>query len=298
MTTSRRPRPEQLSLTSEPIPPSSPEEADPFPGRMGRAEIAYVDARTILTRATGFMSDYDFTLNPYSGCSYGCSYCYAAFFARTAERQDTWGEWVDVKQNALDKLRRMRTDLRGKRIYMSSVTDPYQPIERHLGLVRALLTELIPRQPRLVVQTRSPLVTRDIDLFQRLDHVRVNMTVTTDDDEVARAFEKWCPRNRFRLDAIAEVTAAGIPTSITMTPLLPVTDPERFADRLLATGVTHFVVQQFHTARSRFVAGTREPAEELIRERGWDDAAYRRTVEVLRSRLPHLDEGREGFTPA
>src|SRR4051812_49356757 len=91
------------------------------PERLGGTTIAYRPSASALTRASGFMSDYDFTLNPYIGCAFACTYCYAAAFARTPELRDNWGSWVVVKENALEKLRRMRTDLRGKSIYMSSV---------------------------------------------------------------------------------------------------------------------------------------------------------------------------------
>src|SRR5690606_6458636 len=74
------------------------------PVQLGHAGVEYHDAASILTRATGFMSSYDFTLNPYSGCSFGCTYCYAAFFARDPSRHDSWGRWVSVKQNAIEKL--------------------------------------------------------------------------------------------------------------------------------------------------------------------------------------------------
>lgn len=278
----------QLDLFASPEPPE----------HMGHAQITYVSSASILTKATGFMSDYDYTLNPYSGCSYGCTYCYAAFFARDRQLQDNWGRWVRVKENAVAKLRGMRTPIEGKRIYMSSVTDPYQPVERRLGLVRSILEELIPKRPRLVVQTRSPLVTRDIDLLRQLEHVRVNMTITTDDDEVRRAFEPWCPPNRVRLAAIQEVAAAGLACSITMTPLLPVADPTTFARQLASTGVDHFVVQPFHTKKSRFVAGTRDEALHLVEERGWDEADYQACVRILRDHLSRLDEGRSGFAPA
>lgn len=267
------------------------------PTRIGDTEITYKQASSILTPASGFMAEYDYTLNPYSGCGFGCAYCYAAFFSRDLEKQRTWGQWVEVKDNAVAKLRGMRKPLRGASIYMSSVTDPYQPIERKLELVRDLLQELVRHQPRLVVQTRSPLVTRDIDLLSQFEHVRVNMTVTTDSEDVRKAFEPGCPASRFRLRAIAEVCAAGIETSVTMTPLLPVADPVGFASELRATGVRRFVVQPFHTDRGRFVAGTREGALQLVKAMEWDDVAYRRTVEVLRCELPSLDEGREGFAP-
>lgn len=281
----------ELTLFGEPEPETS------FPLTIGHAQVEDRPSRSILTRATGFMSDFDFTLNPYSGCSFGCTYCYAAFFSHDAELQRTWGEWVHVKSNALQTLKRMRTDLRGKKVYMSSVTDPYQSVERRLELVRELLPELASRGVRLVVQTRSPLVTRDIDLFKDFDAVRVNMTVTTDSDDVQRAFEPRCPSNRKRLDAIAAVAAAGIDSRVTLTPLLPIVDPVGFAKQLLETGVQHFVVQPFHATKGQFVAGTREEALGIVERMNWDDEAYRRVVETLRSELPNLDEGRDGFKP-
>ncbi len=282
---------DQLDLFASSDPPPD------YPLTLGHATLTAVPTRSILTRASGFMSDYDYTLNPYSGCSYGCTYCYAAFFARSEERRDTWGRWVEVKENALDVLRRMRSDLRGKTVYMSSVTDPYQPIERRLGLVRSLLEELAPRGVRLVVQTRSPIVARDIDVLGRFGAARVNMTVTTDSDRVQRAFEPHCPTNQKRLAAITEVAAAGLPTAITMTPLLPLEDPESFATELHSTGVRDFVVQPFHADRGKFIAGTRDAALQLEREMDWTAERYRAAVAVLRSQLPGLKEGREGFAP-
>ncbi len=283
--------PEQQSLFG------APEPAEDRPERIGSTEVSYRDASSILTPASGFMAAYDYTLNPYSGCGFGCTYCYAAFFSRDVEMQRTWGQWVEVKQNAVAMLRRMKKPPVGKSIYMSSVTDPYQPVEKRLGLVRSLLEELVVHQPRLVIQTRSPLVTRDIDLLSQFEHARVNMTVTTDSEDVRKVFELGCPGNRFRLVAIGEVQAAGIETSVTITPLLPVADAVTFAASLRATGVQRFVVQPFHADRGRFVAGTHEGARELIASMDWDDARFRETVAVLRRELPHLDEGQEGFTP-
>jgi DNA repair photolyase len=266
--------------------------------RLGHATVTYETVSSILTRTSGYLADHDFSLNPYAGCTYGCSYCYAAAFARSRDEMERWGDWVRVKENAVDRLRRMRAPLAGRTIYMSSVTDPYQPIERRLGLVRALLEELVERRPRLVVQTRSPLVTRDVDLFRRFERVRVNMTVTTDDEAVRRRFEPHCATLGRRLAAIAEVAAAGVPTCVTLTPLLPVADPDRFADALLATGVERFVVQPFQPRRGRFSAGTPDAAVALLDGYDWSAESYRRTVDVLRRRLPTLAEGRAGFGPA
>jgi DNA repair photolyase len=267
------------------------------PDRLRDAEIVYKDSSSILTKASGFMGDYDYTLNPYSGCEFGCTYCYAAFFTRDREKQDSWGRWVVVKQNAVEKLERMRTSLEGKKVYMSSVTDPYQGIEARLSLVRAILEHIVPQQPRLVVQTRSPLVKRDIDLFQQLDHVQVNMTVTTDNEEIRSAYEPNCAKINQRLKAIAEVAAAGVRCGITMTPLLPVADVDDFAKRILDTGVTRFVVQPFHSERGRFVAGTREKAMEASRRLGWTSLDYERVLARLQELIPGLLQGRDGFAP-
>ena len=137
------------------------------------------------------MNTYDFTLNPYSGCSFGCSYCYAAFFTRDQAQQDNWGLWVNAKQNAAQLIEDLKPgELDGKRIYMSSVTDPYQPLEQRILLTQQILEAMAKHhRPKLVVQTRSPLVTRDIPLFQEIEQrggrVQVNMTVTTDDEDVS-----------------------------------------------------------------------------------------------------------------
>lgn len=292
-------------------------EAISGPNRMGKADITYRPFSQLLTKPTGFMNAYDFTLNPYSGCSFGCTYCYAAFFSRDAAQRDTWGQWVAVKDNALALMAKRRPgSLNGKLIYMSSVTDPYQPIERELQLTRRLLEMMAERhQPKLVVQTRSPMVARDCDLFRRIEdnggRVQVNMTVTTDDEDIRRTFEPSCPSNPARLRAIDEVQSAGLATCITMTPLLLVNRNDDFADRLIATGVRQFIAQPFHFRQGRFVAGTRDDAFDLMAVKlgcRRDEfvaeylAGYRQFVQVFKGQLlkhglPSLGEGKSGFAP-
>ena len=295
-----------------PIVPSRPVS---IPRHVGQARISHAPAREILMKATGFMDAYDFTLNPYSGCSFGCTYCYAAFFSRSPEDRDNWGRWVKVKENAVALLGKERTRkrqaLEGKSIYMSTVTDPYQPIDRELSMTRGLLEVMAAgHTPKLVVQTRSPDVTRDIDLFRQIEEnggrVQVNMTVTTDDEDVRRTFEPFCPSNANRLEAIAEVRAGGVHTCITMTPLLWINAPEVFAEDLLATGVEKFIIQPFHFEKGKFTASTREPAINLMAQklgcnrasfRERYEAHYRGVREVLKERLPDLGEGKFGFRP-
>ena len=291
------------------------------PCLVGQAAVTYAPTSQVLNKPTGFMDAYDFTLNPYSGCSFGCTYCYAAFFSRDVEKRDSWGQWVNVKENAVELLRKRKPGtLDGKLIYMSSVTDPYQPVERQLEHTRRILQTIVERgdKPKLVVQTRSPDIVRDCDLFRRIEdnggRVQVNMTVTTDDEDIRRTFEPHCPSNPRRLDVIGQVHAAGIDTCITMTPLLLVSSPYAFADSLLDTGVQKFIAQPFHFKRGKFLAGTRDGAHELMAQKlGCSVAAlkeekgeylerYREFFEVFNDRLleenlPPLGEGKSGFEP-
>ncbi len=282
------------------------------PSHIGDTTVTYAPAREVLTKAIGFMEAYDFTLNPYSGCSFGCTYCYAAFFSRNADKMNNWGKWVNVKDNAVELLRNRRRSLDGKLIYMSSVTDPYQPVERQLELTRGLLQAVVDRQdkPKLVIQTRSPDAVRDCDLFQRIEYnggrVQVNMTVTTDDEDIRCIFEPHCPSNPRRLEAIGMVQGAGITACITMTPLLLISSPYAFADSLLDTGVQKFIAQSFHFKRGKFLAGTRDGAFDLMTEKlGCSRASfhdeyldhYRMVFDVLRDTLPELGEGKSGFEP-
>ena len=291
---------------------SAPTSPAIHPDSIGETTIAYTPTTQVLNKPSGFMDAYDFTLNPYSGCSFGCTYCYAAFFSRDVERRDSWGQWVNVKDNAVELLRKRKRSLDGKLIYMSSVTDPYQPVERQLELTRGLLQAMADRgdKPKLVVQTRSPDVVRDCDLFRRIEanggRVQVNMTVTTDDEDIRRIFEPSCPSNPARLRAIAEVQSAGVDTCITMTPLLLVASPYAFADSLMATGVRKFIAQPFHFQRGKFLAGTRDKAFGLMAEklgcdlesfRGEYLEHYRMVFGVLKDTLPQLGEGKSGFEP-
>ncbi|CAI6079314.1 SPL family radical SAM protein [Cohnella sp. JJ-181] len=194
--------------------------------------LRYKKPKSLLNRATGFLEDYTHTLNPYGGCAFGCSYCYVRGMPVAAFRPEAWGSWVDVKEGASELLRRelRRESAKGPvRIFMSSSTDPYQPTEYKERVTRSLLETMAEAPPDFVlVQTRSPLVTRDVDLLQRLgDRVRVSMTVETDLEEVRRAFAPAAPPIAARLKALAELRAAGVSVQAAVAPVLP--SSERFA---------------------------------------------------------------------
>jgi DNA repair photolyase len=260
--------------------------------------VEQINARSIFSPATGFIrrGGFDWTCNPYVGCTYGCTYCYAMFLPQNRRPRADWGKWLQAKINALELARKQAPKLAGQAIYLSSVTDPYVPAERGLSLTRGILEELLPYQPRLLVQTRGPLVVRDLDLLARFDSIRVNMSIPTDSEEVRRAFEPKAPPLERRWQALAEVKAAGVATGLCATPLLPLEHPEAFARRIAAFGADVVVAQHFHDSGGGFGADTGVEARKLLAERRWTEEDYRRWVELLR-REQTIYEAEAGFFP-
>jgi DNA repair photolyase len=279
----------QLNLFDEGGPPEAPES-------FAYMKVTELEKSNILTKGSGAATDFDFTLNPYVGCGFNCSYCFATFFQAEEERRQTWGSWVNVKINAARDLLR-RKDLHDKKIMMSTATDPYQPLEAKVKLTRAILEVLVDKQPRLLVQTRGPLVTRDIDLLKQLKHVRVNMSITTDSDEVRKRFEPSCASIERRLEAITECKEAGLKTTVCLVPMLPLDNPEKFADRLRATKADYFKAYPFRISDREFSASTRQWALDIAKEYGWDKDAFERAKNELQHYLPELNRGDYSFHP-
>lgn len=136
-------------------------------------------ASRALTATGGFLEGFAYSLNPYVGCAFGdaggCPFCYVRMLPVARSESGPWGSWVIAKSNLAELLERELTALErsgrldAATIFMSSATDPYQGIERRLGLTRAALEAFV-RRPmrRLLIQTRSPIVERDIDLIRAL----------------------------------------------------------------------------------------------------------------------------------
>ena len=267
--------------------------------------VVLADARTILTPASGFIRKYRYTLNPYSGCRFACEYCYARAFAPTPEKRRTWGDWVTAKRNAAALIARACRDgtlQSGDAVYMSSATDPYQPAEQHLRLTRSILETILAEgvQPRLTVQTRSPIAARDIDLFQRFDRVRVNFTITTDSERVRLRYEPSAPAIHARLRAARALVEAGIRIGVSISPMLPVEDIEAFATTVAALGAAEYVSQFMDPPGPAFVAGTPPATLRMAREDGWGPREYEAARAVIQRALGaerRLLEGDEGFAP-
>jgi DNA repair photolyase len=257
-----------------------------------------VNAASIFSPATGYIrrGGFDWTCNPYLGCSFGCTYCYAMFLPQNHRPREEWGKWFQAKVNAVALARKQAPKLARQAVYISSVTDPYLPVERSLKLTRGILEALVPHQPRVLIQTRGPLVVRDLEVLRRFRFVRVNMSIPTDSEAVRRVFEPKAPPLEERWEAIAAVRAAGVPVGICVTPMLPAEDVERFVARLVAFRPDVVVTQDFHDSRGAFGANTGAQARRLLEEYGWSADPYRAFVERL-NRECRAYEGEAGFFP-
>ncbi len=164
---------------------------------------------------------YPYVINPYTGCQHSCSYCYARFMKRFTGHSEPWGQFVDVKIQAPDLLRREITRKKPGRVWISGVCDPYQPLEAKYKLTRQCLEVLAQYKWPVTVQTRSPLVLRDIDILKEGRDFEAGLSVPTADDSIRKLFEPSAPPIRERVRALDELHRAGIRTYAMIAPMLP-----------------------------------------------------------------------------
>lgn len=180
-------------------------------------QIKEIHAKTILSKSQ--VSDY--AVNAYVGCQHACAYCYAKFMKRFTGHREAWGEFVDVKINAPELLAREVTKKKIGRVWISGVCDPYQPLERKYRLTGRCLDVLVENGWPVTVQTKSPLVLRDIDILKRAAGIEVGFTITTADERMRKIFEPGAPTSARRIEALGTLHAAGIRTFAMIAPLLP-----------------------------------------------------------------------------
>jgi DNA repair photolyase len=180
-------------------------------------KIKEITAKNILSKS----QVYDYALNPYVGCGHGCVYCYAKFMKRFTGHKEIWGEFVDVKINAPGLLISELKKKKVGRVWISGVCDPYQPLEKKYMITGRCLEILVEHNWPFTVQTRSPLVLRDIGTLKRSEDAEVGLTITTTDEKIRKIFEPGAPPSGKRIQALAVLHSEGIRTFAMIAPILP-----------------------------------------------------------------------------
>jgi len=191
-------------------------------------KINIIEAKSIFMKSG--LPGSDWVINPYNGCLFGCIYCYAAQIARWKHPDEKWGSYLDVKINAPELLKKELANLEKRlktknfgSVFFSSVTDPYVGVEVKYHLTRKCLEVLADfgYEGSIAIQTKSPLVTNDIEVLKKLKNVAVGFTVTTLDDKVARFIEVKAPSVTSRIEALRKLHKERIDTYAFIGPLLP-----------------------------------------------------------------------------
>jgi DNA repair photolyase len=163
----------------------------------------------------------DYCLNPYTGCSHGCLYCYAACRKSSLAEPRRWGTFVEVKANFPARLSRELGRARPGSVLLATVTDAYQPVEQKYGLTRACLELLADSNLGVSILTKSDLVVRDLEVLRRLKRVSVGFSLTVADDSLARLLEPGAPPTSCRLRALEHLSRHGIRTWVFIAPVIP-----------------------------------------------------------------------------
>jgi DNA repair photolyase len=208
-----------------------------------RPEYFMLPVKSILNRCDSARVPFDWTINPYRGCEFGCLYCYARYTHEYMELDG--GEFerkIFVKKDAAPllsydvnhKYSYASESSRGEKpehIAIGTATDPYQPAEREYGVTRACLEELAKREGLSIsVITKSNQIVRDIDIFKKIaerSELSLNITITTLRARLARLLEPRAPRPDLRIAAVRQLREAGLRVGVSASPLIPgITDRE------------------------------------------------------------------------
>jgi len=179
-------------------------------------KIIKVKAKSIFTRSK--LPGVKWVINQYVGCQYACSYCYAKFISKWRPKNyGKWGGWVEVKVNAPDLVKEKY--VKGS-VYMSSISDPYQNIEKELKITKRIL-ENLDKRTNLSIQTKSDLVLRDLNIIKQFKNIEVGLTINSFKDNLKSIFEPYSPSNNKRIETLKTLKKEGVSTYAFVSPIIP-----------------------------------------------------------------------------
>lgn len=174
-----------------------------------------ISVKDLVTKSNLPASDY--VINPYVGCPHGCRYCYACFMKRFTNHSEEWGSFIDIKRcdRAIS-----RKKLQGKSVFLSSVTDCYNPYEEKYGSTRKILEQLVSIDCELNISTKSNLILRDIDLLKQCKNLKVSVSINTLDEQFRKDMDNASSIVE-RLNTLKVLHESGVYSVLFMSPIFP-----------------------------------------------------------------------------
>ena len=277
----------------------------PFP-------VFEAESRSILSPTSGFIAQAGFThsLTPARNCTFGCTYCYVPTMGLYGGLKpadwEHWGQFTTFKSNAAELLH--KTLRPSMTVYCSPLVDPYQPAEAERQLMPRILDAVIEHPPRVfVIQTRGPLICRDLSRLQELagrTTLRVSFSLTTDNEKIRCLYEPHCAPIAERVETVRRLRDAGISAFATLAPLLPC-HPGKLAALALSCTDNDVIVDPLHVrAVKKQGATTRRQGVQVSIKNGfsdWLDPAFQAEVlEIIQASVSSAGRrcaaGTEGFS--
>ena len=208
-------------------------------------KIQETRCRTALSKST--LPSLDYSLNPYRGCQHACAYCYVPNVLRIP--RNIWGKFVEARVNIPTILSKELKQKQKGVIGLSTVTDPYQPVEKKYNLTRYCLEQLIQYDFPVSIQTKSSMVLKDSDLISKFSDIEVGITITTLDDNERKILEPFSSSVDERLDVLKQLSETGIKTYVFFGPIYPTLEREQIpiiVETLASYGVSEIMIDKFN----------------------------------------------------
>lgn len=244
-----------------------------------RLNISLIEVKNALNKSGIYGVQY--CLNPYRGCQHACKYCYAEFIIKKTGKKDRWGSYIDIKNNFIEVLEREAIKLKKGLVMLSSVTDPYQPVEAKTAMTRKCLKILTENKFPIFILTKSPLVLRDVDILKNCEDCEVGITVTTDNEDIRKLFEPFAPSIESRISALYRLKREGIKTSAFIGPALPMI-PENLL-RKIENSVDYIYIDKLNYSYK-----VKSIYDKAGLKKFMDDEYFHRILEIFTSKFERI----------
>jgi len=246
--------------------------------------IKEVKCKTALSKSN--LPGLDYSLNPYRGCQHACAYCYVPNILRI--KRSEWGSFVNVRTNIPTILsKELRTKKPGV-VAISTVTDPYQPVEKKYKITRYCLEQLLIRDFPVCIQTKSDLITRDLDLISKFSNAEVMFSIATLNDSERKLLEPFSSPIKNRLDAMKEISDTGINTSVFFGPVYPTVksdDLESIINRFIENGATEIMLDKLNLK-----PGIKQSVEQALKS---DISNNLSNYDLIRTKVFEVSKGKD-----